>query len=68
MNVGRKLVGFCNGYFGRDDYSDKIIIYEGKKWIVCKYVNEDSITCLNFESEEEKNTMIDKWEAGEDEE
>ena len=29
-NIGVKLHGYCNGYFGRDDYEDKIIIAEGK--------------------------------------
>ena len=66
MNVGRKLTGFCNGYFGRDDYNDKMIIYEGRTWIVCKYIDRDEITCLNFKSEEEKNRMIDSWEEEEE--
>ena len=27
-NIGTKIYGYCNGYFGRDDYSAKIIIAE----------------------------------------
>ena len=28
-NIGTKIYGYCNGYFGRDDYGAKIIIAEG---------------------------------------
>ena len=52
--IGRRIYGFCDGYFGRDDYEDKIIILEGKTWIVCVYADSDTVTCANFESEEEK--------------
>ena len=61
--VGTKIYGFCNGYFGRDDYDDKIIILEGKKWIVCSYLdtNNDYVTCVNFDTEEEKIESIKRW-------
>jgi len=67
VNIGRKIVGYCSGYFGRDDYKDKMIIFEGKKWIVCKYIDKDEVACVNFDSEEEKNRMIDEWESGDEE-
>ena len=61
-NVGTKIYGYCNGFFGRDDYDNKIIIFEGRTWIVCAYLgNSDLITCVNFESQEEKQHYIDKW-------
>lgn len=28
--VGIKIYGYCEGYFDRDDYNDKVIILEGK--------------------------------------
>lgn len=61
--VGTKLYGYCNGYFGRDDYADKIIILEGSKWIVCAYLEEgvDLVTSLNFESESEKYECVKRW-------
>ncbi|CAN5420982.1 hypothetical protein BH09ACT9_BH09ACT9_00240 [soil metagenome] len=35
---GTRLFGYCNGYFGRDSYGEKIIIatgiWRGKVWIV----------------------------------
>lgn len=50
--VGTKIYGYCDGYFGRDDYSDKIIILEGKKQIVCSYLDNDCVTCVNFDTGE----------------
>lgn len=61
--VGTKIYGYCNGYFGRDDYDDKIIILEGRKWIVCSYLDTDNdyVTCVNFDTEEEKIECIKRW-------
>ena len=61
--VGTKIYGYCNGYFGRDDYDDKIIILEGRRWIVCAYldIDNDWVTCVNFSSEEEKEERIKEW-------
>lgn len=62
-NIGTKIYGYCNGYFGRDDYSAKIIIAEGRKWIVCSYLyaDNDYVTCVNFDTEEEKEECIRRW-------
>ena len=60
-NVYKIIRGFCNGYFGRDDYDDKMIILEGEKWIVCRYLDQDMVTCVNFDSAEEKQRCIDEW-------
>ena len=64
-NIGVRLHGYCNGYFGRDDYKDKIIIAEGKKWILCSYLNidNDRVTCVNFDTEKEKEEHIKEWDA-----
>ena len=64
-NIGVKLCGYCNGYFGRDDYEDKIIIAEGKKWILCSYlgIDNDRVTCVNFDTEKEKEERIKEWDA-----
>ena len=58
--VGIKIYGYCNGYFGRDDYSDKVIILEGKRWIVYSYLDNDRVTCVNFNTEEEKIEWSEK--------
>jgi hypothetical protein len=61
--VGTKIHGYCDGCFGRDDYDDKIIILEGKKWIVCAYldIDNDRVTCANFDTEDEKIECIKRW-------
>ena len=63
--IGTKIYGYCEGYFGRDDYKDKIIILEGKTWIVCAYLDPevDAVTCVNFDSETEKNMCVKKWSS-----
>lgn len=68
--IGTKIHGYCEGYFGRDDYESKIIILEGKKWIVCAYLDPDTdyVTCVNFDSEEEKIDCIERWSKREKEE
>lgn len=60
-NIGRKIYGYCNGYFGRDDYEDKIIIAEGYNWVVCKYFDSNFPVFSSFNNEEEKNKMILEW-------
>ena len=60
-NLGKTIYGFCNGYFGREDYETKIIIYETSNSICCRYLENNILTCANFENEEEKNKYIEKW-------
>lgn len=73
-NIGKIIYGFCNGFFGRDDYEDKIILFETNTAIVCTYLEGNTIygtapgilTCANFDSEEEKQEYINKWSKGDD--
>lgn len=62
--IGTGIYGFCDGYFGRDDYDDKMIIIEGRTWIVCRYVDRDVVTCTNFMSEESKKRYVAEWSTG----
>lgn len=32
--VGETVYGYCDGYFGRDSYTDKTIIMNGLNWVV----------------------------------
>ena len=59
-NLYKILYGFCEGYFGRDDYKDKIIILEGATWIVLRYLDKDAVESLNFDSPKEKQEFIDR--------
>ena len=69
-NIGKRIYGFCNGFFGRDDYDDKIIVYETPKSICCIYVDDsykDILTVATFDSEKEKQEYINQWSIKEDE-
>ena len=71
-NIGKVIYGFCNGYFGRDDYDTKMIVYETQKSIVCINISDEKwfknswLTCANFDSEEEKNKCIKNWSKEEE--
>lgn len=63
-NIGKRIYGFCNGFFGRDDYNDKIIVYETPLAICCIYVDRNLsnyLTVANFDSESEKQEYINEW-------
>lgn len=66
--VGTKIYSYCEGYFGQDDYSDKVIILEDKKQILCLYLDNDYVTYANFDTEEEKIEWSEKaeWRQHED--
>jgi hypothetical protein len=75
-NIGKILYGYCNGYFGRDDYADKIIVFETTYSICCRYVGDDGLykcgedwkdvpqvemlTVANFRTRDEKQKLIDE--------
>lgn len=66
-NIGKIIYGFCDGYFGRDDYGTKIIVFETDCSIACRYVHDEIwrekgwISTANFDSPEEKQRCIDAW-------
>lgn len=39
FNIGDKIYGFCNGYFGRDDYDTKICVMVKPKYAVFEYTD-----------------------------
>ena len=59
-NIGKILKGFCNGYFGRDSYSNKRIEAEGIDWIVVRYDSGD-VAFTTFHSIEDKQIKINQW-------
>jgi hypothetical protein len=65
--VGIKIFGYCNGYFGRDSYDDKIIIASGEDWIVAK--SEEGLNeFASFDNPTEMWEQIEKWRIEEDNE
>jgi hypothetical protein len=59
--TGKTLYGFCNGYFGRDSYEDKVIEGEGKDWIVAREMHTGSVVFAVFEDEKEKRSCLSEW-------
>lgn len=55
--VGKQLYGFCNGYFGRDSYADKVIIMNGSNWVVAM-PNDDFPEVATFNSNIEMMSWV----------
>lgn len=34
--IGETLYGYCNGYFGRDTYEEKTVVYAGENYLLCE--------------------------------
>ena len=63
--VGVKIYGFCEGYFGRDSYDDKLIVANGEDWIVVQYDNGRK-DFTSFDNTDEMCQCISKWRIEED--
>lgn len=58
--VGIRIFGFCNGYFGRDSYSDKTIIATGQNWIVG--INQEGKNeFASFDDTDNMEELIKQW-------
>ena len=64
MYIGTILYGFCEGYFGRDSYSNKRIEAIGADWIVVRELDaldgERPLFC-SFENTAEMLGCLEKW-------
>ena len=63
--VGIKIYGFCEGYFGRDSYDDKLVIANGEDWMVVQY-NDERKDFASFNNVDEMSRCIAKWRVEED--
>lgn len=62
--VGRKLYGYCNGYFGRDSYEDKRIVYAGLNYIIVEHEDDNNTPGLAYfyeESREQVEKLLKEW-------
>lgn len=60
--VGNKLYGYCNGFFGRDSYREKIVVFAGKHYIVCEDASGDVyVASFKGYSEDEISEFINSW-------
>jgi len=57
FEVGDKIYGFCNGFFGRGCYANKICVALGEKWAVFEDVGDGFARLINCYSEEESKTI-----------
>lgn len=51
FNTGDRIYGFCNGYFGRDDYDTKICVTVTSKYAIFQYLDgefEGNAVALNY--------------------
>lgn len=57
--VGKELIGFCEGYFGRDSYEDKVIIMNGLNWVVA--ISEEGYPeVATFEDKQELEEWVER--------
>ncbi|MDF2534215.1 MAG: hypothetical protein K0R18_372 [Bacillales bacterium] len=68
LKTGMKLYGFCEGYFGRDSYGDKIIEGIGMDWIVAREEGATFVVIAQFENKAERNECAEKWSEPQEEE
>ena len=64
FNIGDRITGFCNGYFGRDDYDDKICVMVCDRYAVFQYLSGEwngYATVLNYKKELEN--LVNEWKA-----
>jgi hypothetical protein len=60
IKVGMVLYGYCNGYFGRENYEDKIVEGFGRDWIVARDINGGACFA-SFSSTYHMVKCIDNW-------
>lgn len=59
FEIGDKISGFCNGFFGRDDYLLKKCVYACKNYAVFEYEDETAVV-LNYSDFNSVSNTISK--------
>ena len=57
VSVGSVLKGFCNGFFGRDSYEDKMIEAMGMDWVVVREIDSKEPLIATFHDGWQKEDM-----------
>lgn len=61
-NIGRIIYGYCEWFFGRDSYDDKMIIGEWYDWIVVQEQWDNWYKSFTtFKNTQSKQQHIDDW-------
>lgn len=59
FSVGDTIYGFCNGFFGRDDYEKKVCVEVRPKYAVFEYESGFAVV-LNLQDRLARH-MVAKW-------
>ena len=62
--VGVTLYGFCNGYFGRDSFRDKVVVSSGSNWIVANEEYGD-LCFAEFATFKDMEKLVKEWSSEE---
>jgi len=63
FKVGDEIFGYCNGFFGRDDYDDKTCVVVTPKYAVFENDNGEG-TLLTY-SEALAQDLVEEWKQDE---
>lgn len=64
FTAGDVIKGYCNGFFGRDDYKTKTCVMVAVKYAVFEYQDGFAVT-LNYDDKYFDKERIAKWKKGE---
>lgn len=67
FNVGDKVYGFCNGYFGSSDYDTKICVMVNTRYAVFQYLDgefEGNAIVLN--NPDGLRANVEEWKKSEE--
>lgn len=63
FSCGDMLYGYCNGFFGRDDYHTKECVMVCDKYAVFEYEEDGTATVLNFDKR--FVALVENWKKEE---
>jgi len=61
FEVGDEIGGYCNGFFGRDDYENKTCVMVTPKYAVFEYWETGNAAVLNYEDGLEQSASCENW-------
>jgi len=64
FQLGDKISGFCNGYFGRDDYENKVCVRVTQTYAVFEYEDEGACVLNLSEINLCDRLIINRWKIG----
>lgn len=69
FSVGDVIRGFCNGFFGRDDYEEKVCILCTTNYAVFQYLtgSEKGFATILNDPKRLNMEMVNLWKQGENE-